>query len=140
MGPALALIVIIPFVAIRQASASDALTILAAFPIAWVFAVIPMGPAGCLFGALCASWIRFRSRSLHASKRLLVESGLLGTALGGLVPISALAWGWGPRENVLSLVPAGAASGLVCAFLVMRALRKQGLLFEVGPKSSNQGP
>jgi hypothetical protein len=140
IGPALALIVLIPFTAIRQGSARDALTTLTALPIAWIFAVIPMGPGGCLFGALGASWIRFRSRSLHVSRRLLLESALLGAALGGLVPISALVWGWGPRENVLSVVPAGAASGLVCAFLVVYALRKQGLLFEMSPTSSNQTP
>ena len=140
IGPGLPLVVFIPFTAIRQASVRDALTTLAALPVAWIFAIIPMGPAGCVFGALGASWIRFRSSSLHASKRLLLESALLGAVLGGLVPISALAWGWGPRENVLSVVPAGAASGLVCAFLVLLALRKRGLLFEVRPTSSIQNP
>jgi len=140
IGPALPLIVIMPFTAIREASAGDALTTLAALPIAWIFAVIPMGPSGCVFGALGASWIRFRSRSLRGSGRLLLESALLGTLLGGVVPMSALVWGWGPRENVLSVVPAGAASGLVCAFLVVLALRKQGLLFEVSPTSSTQNP
>ena len=135
IGPGLPLIIFIPFTAIRQASARDALTTLATLPIAWVFAIIPMGPGGCVFGALGASWIRFRSSSSHASKRLLLESALLGTVLGGLVPISALVWGWGPRENVLSVVPAGAASGLVCAFLVVLALRKRGLLFEMSPNS-----
>jgi hypothetical protein len=140
IGPGLPLIVLIPFTAIRQGSARDALTTLAALPIAWIFAIIPMGPAGCVFGALGASWIRFRSSSLHASKRLLLEAALLGTVLGGVVPISALVWGWGPRENVLSVVPAGAASGLVCAFLVVLALGKRGLLFEVSPASSIQNP
>jgi hypothetical protein len=140
IGPGLPLIVFIPFTAIREASARDALATLAALPVAWVFAITPMGPAGCLFGALGASWIRFRSSSLRASKRLLLESALLGTVLGGVVPISALVWGWGPRENVLSVVPAGAASGLVCAFLVVLALRKRGLLFEVRPTSSIQNP
>jgi len=140
IGPGLPLIVFIPFTAIRQASTRDALTTLAALPVAWIFAIIPMGPAGCVFGALGASWIRFRSSSLHASKRLLLESALLGAVLGAVVPISALAWGWGPRENVLAVVPAGAASGLVCAFLVVLALRKGGLLFEVRPTSSIQNP
>jgi len=98
-----------------------------------------LGPAGCVFGARGASWIRFRSSSLHASRRLLLESALLGTVLGGVVPISALVWGWGPREKVLSVVPRGAGSGLVSAFLVVRALRKRGLLFEVRPASSIQG-
>jgi len=140
IGPGLPLIVFIPFTAIRQASARDALTSLATLPIAWIFAIIPMGPAGCVFGALGACWIRFRSSSLHAPKRLLIESALLGTVFGGVVPISALVWGWGPRENVLSVVPAGAASGLVCAFLVVLALRKRGLLFEVSPTSSIRNP
>src|SRR5256884_3200398 len=77
----------IPFTAIRQASASDDLTTLATLPIAWVFAIIPMGPADCVFGALGASWIRsahqIRSRSeehtselqsrLHLVCRLLLE-------------------------------------------------------------------
>jgi hypothetical protein len=138
IGPGLPLIVFIPFTAIRQASARDALTTLAALPIAWIFAIIPMGPAGCLFGALGASWIRFRSSSLHALKRLLLESALLGALLGGVVPISALIWGWGPRENVLSVVPAGAASGLVCAFFVVLALRKRGLLLEASPRPAIQ--
>lgn len=140
IGPGLPLIVFIPFTAIRQASASDALTTLATLPIAWIFAIIPMGPAGCVFGALGASWIRFRSSSLHTSRRLLLESALLGTVLGGVVPISALIGGWGPRENVLSVIPAGAASGLVCAFLVVRALRQRGLLFSVSSTSSIQHP
>ena len=138
IGPGLPLIVFIPFSAIRQASARDALTTLAALPIAWIFAIIPMGPAGCVFGALGASWIRFRSGSLHTSYRLLLESALLGSVLGGIVPISALVLGWGPRENVLSVIPAGAASGLVCAFLVVIALRKRGLLFKVSAASSTQ--
>ena len=140
IGPGLPLIVFIPSTAIRQASARDVLTMMAALPIAWIFAIIPMGPASCVFGALGASWIRFRSSSLHAPKRLLLESALLGAVLGAVVPISALTWGWGPRENVLSVVPAGAASGLVCAFLVVLALRKRGLLFEVRPTSSIQNP
>ena len=139
IGPGLPLIVFIPFTAVQQASASDALTTLATLPVAWIFAIIPMGPAGCVFGALGASWIRFRSSSLHVSRRLLLESALLGTVLGGVVPISALLRGWGPRENVLSVVPAGAASGLVCAFLLVYALRKRGLLFAVPPTSSVQG-
>jgi hypothetical protein len=99
-----------------------------------------MGPAGCVFGALGASWIRFRSRSLHASRRLLLESALLGTVLGGLVPLSGLVWGWGPVKDALSLVPEGATSGLVCAFLVVLALRKRGLLFEVSATSFVQNP
>ena len=140
IGPVLPLIVFIPFTAIRQTPARDALSTLAALPIAWIFAIIPMGPAGCVFGALGASWIRFRSRSLHASRRLVLESALLGTVLGGLVPISGLVWGWGPLEDALPLVPEGAASGLVCAFLVVLALRKRGLLFEVSATSSVQNP
>jgi hypothetical protein len=140
IGPGLPLIVFIPFTAIRQASAHDALITLTALPIAWIFAIIPMGPAGCVFGALGACWIRFRASSSHAPKRLLLESALLGIVFGGVVPISALVWGWGPRENVLSVVPAGAASGLVCAFLVVLALRKQGLLFETSATSPVQNP
>lgn len=140
IGPGLPLIVFIPFTAIRQASVREALTTLEALPLAWLIAIIAMGPAGCVFGALGASWIRFRSSSLHVSRRLLLESALLGTALGGVVPISALVWGWGPRENLLSVVPAGAASGLVCAFLVVHALRKRGLILAVSPTSSIQEP
>ena len=141
VGPGLPLIVFIPFIAVRQTPArGDALATLAALPIAWIFAIIPMGPAACVFGALGACWIRFRSRALHASKRILLESALLGTVLGAAVPVSTLVWGWSPRENVLSVIPAGAASGLVCAFLVVLALRKQGLLFEVSPTSSTQNP
>lgn len=132
--------VLILSAAIRQASGGEILGSLFALSVLWPFAATPMGLAGCVFGALGASWIRFRSRSLHMSERLVIESALLGTALGGLVPISALVWGEGKREKVLADVPAWAVSGLVCAFLVVYALRKQGLLFEVSPTSSNQGP
>jgi hypothetical protein len=140
IGPGLGLIAFIPFTAIRHVSARDALMTLAALPAWWIFAIIPMGPTGCVLGALGASWIRFRSRSLHASRRLLLESALLGTVLGGVVPISTLAWGWGPRENVLRLVPVGAASGLICAFLTVSALRKLSLLFVGSPTSAIQAP
>ncbi len=92
IGPGLPLIILIPYTAIRQASARDALTALVALPVGWIFAVIPMGPVGCVFGALGASWIRFRSRSLRGTRRLLLGSALLGTVLGGLVPISGLVW------------------------------------------------
>lgn len=141
VGPALgAVIVVFPLATIKQASARDALITIAALPVYWIFAVIPTGPAGFIFGALGASWIRFRSRAVHASTRLQLESAFLGAVLGGTVPITTLVWGWGPRENVLSAVPAGAASGLICGLLVAHTLRKRGLLFVAISTSSDQPP
>jgi hypothetical protein len=129
IGPAIGLIAFIPFAGVSRLSAHDTLTTLASFPIWWVFAIIPMGPVGSIFGGLGASWIRFRSRTLHASGRLLFESTSLGTVLGAAAPIVALAGGWGPHQNILRLIPVGAVSGLICGALVERALRKLHLLF-----------
>jgi hypothetical protein len=129
IGPALGLVAFVPVAAMRHLSAHDTLSTLATLPVLWLFAIVPMGPIGGIFGALGASWIRFRSLTLHASRRLLLESAALGTVLGAAAPIVALACGWGPRENILRLIPVGAISGLICGALVERALRKLHLLF-----------
>ena|ERR1039457_1157627 len=132
LGPALPLLVLIPVSAFKDASSFEALRTLAAFPVAWLFALIPMGLPGAIFGVLGAVWIRFRSSGL-APRRLFLETGLLGTLLGAIVPLTTLIFGWGGFRTVLSgYVPVGAITGAVCALLVLLTLRKRGLLFD-GP-------
>ena len=54
----------------------DALKALVVSFYMWPFAVILMGPAGALFGALGALWIRYRSQNVNP-KRLWIETALL---------------------------------------------------------------
>jgi hypothetical protein len=128
VGPGFPLLVLIPASALKDASSFEALKTLEAFPVARLFALIPMGPPGALLGALGASWIQFRSRRL-ASSRLLWEAESVGTLLGAVVPITTLAFGWGPLDVLLGYVRIGGVMGAVCAFLVVYILRRRGLLF-----------
>jgi hypothetical protein len=137
IGPVIGVTILGTFHAIQESSVRAALTALTVLPWAWIAAIIFMGPAGFVLGALGASWIRFRARSLHVSKRLWLESTLLGTALGACVPVSGMVWGWRLRETVLPEVPLGAASGLICALLVVGALIRRGLLISANSASSN---
>jgi hypothetical protein len=88
-----------------------------------------MGPLGAVLGAIGAVWIDFRSRVL-TKRRLFLETALLGTLLGAIVPLTTLFFGWGGFRAVLSgYVPIGAVTGGACALLVLFTLGKRGLLF-----------
>jgi hypothetical protein len=128
IGPALPLLVIIPASAFKDTSFFEGLRALEAFPVAWLFALIPMGPPGAVLGALAALWIRFRSRAI-GSRRLIFETLSVGMLLGALVPLIALVFGWGDSGIILSgYVPIGAITGAICAFLVYYTLKKRDLL------------
>ncbi len=128
IGPAAPLFVLILASAFKDTSFFEALRTLEAFPVAWLFALIPMGPPGAVLGALGALWIRFRSKAI-SSRRLFFEILSVGALLGALVPLAALVFGWGDLQIVLSgYVPIGAITGAICAFLVHYTLKKQGLL------------
>ena len=133
LGPALPLLVLITGDAFRQTrSFREALRALEVFPITWPLAIMLMGPGGAVLGTLGALWIRFRSKAI-ASRRLVFETGFIGTLLGAIVPITTIIYGlggfWG---SVFTAYVAGTATGAVCALLVLLALRRFGLLF-AGP-------
>jgi hypothetical protein len=124
IGPALPVLIIFSFDAVRGASMRNAARSLVDFPFGWLVAIIQVGPASALVGGLGACWIRFRSASVPAQRRLLVEAILLGTLLGCAVPLSTLLEGPFPLKDLRWVVSIGAPTGLVCGLLVVVLLRK----------------
>jgi hypothetical protein len=131
IGPALPLFVMIPMDAFQDRSVHDLLNTIVVFPYVWLYAVLIMGPAGAVLGALGALWIRFRSRNLNP-KLLLLESIIVGLVLGTSVPLPmSLLFGPKPGLDLLKTsVFMGTPSGIVCAVLVFLAMSRLGLLSE----------
>ena len=129
IGPLLPLLVLIPMEAFRDRhSLFYALAALKILPFAWPVAVISMGPAGAILGAMGALWICFRSRTIP-SKRLFVETSLAGPLLGTLVPLPVYLFSGIPNHSFLrDFVLLGAISGLLCPLLVLIAMKRHGLL------------
>jgi hypothetical protein len=118
LGPALPLLVLITGDAFRQTrSFREALRALEVFPITWPLAIMLMGPGGAVLGTLGALWIRFRSKAI-ASRRLVFETGFIGTLLGRYCPDNNdhLRFGWLLGERVYSVCCGdGNGSGLCFA-------------------------
>lgn len=130
VGPMLPLLVLMPIGVFNERSLGHgALSALEMLPIAWLGAIVAVGPAGALLGTLGALWIRFRSRTL-TFKWLSFETVLAGLALGAVAPFQMYAF-WGNRDDLSSFkgyILMGCASGVVCAVLVLLALNRLRLL------------
>lgn len=140
LGPALPLLITIPKDAFGEKHsflyAVGSLRFLLFF---WPFAVVAMGPAGAIFGAIGALWIQVRSRT-RARKYLLAEAVVVGSGLGALVPFPIYYFSSGSnRDALVAFMLMGTLSGAVCGVLVFLALRKLGLLFLPGASNSDAG-
>ena len=129
IGPVLPLLVTLPAEAFNQKSSIlNALSALRFIPYVSLFAVVAVGPAGALLGALGALWIRHRSRKLDF-RHLLLETALAGLMLGALVPLPMfVAYTNQDLMSLITLVLMGAGSGISCASLVFLTMNRLGLL------------
>ncbi len=128
VGPVIPVFLIVMIAAARQPSIRDAVSTLLGMPGVWAFAFIPFGVPALLLGAgggvlLQQISVVFRSRRLA-----IADTVSLGALMGSVVILLPAAWGWGPFRNILQTVPIGAATGVVCGLLVLRTLRRWGLL------------
>lgn len=124
LGPALPLLVLV----FRETSSfREVWAALYVFVMTWPLAVMFVGAPGVAFGTLAALWIRFRSKRF-ASRRLLLETLVLGPLLGAIVPLTTRVFGPSSREFLPYVTPIGAITGVICAFLTLFTLKKLGLL------------
>jgi len=109
----LAEICAIPFVVLRE----------------WIFAFASVGPEALVFGAVCGLLLSALLSSHRPASVTLTATAVLGSILGGAVGpmtilVNFLLDSRRPRErvNIFGLVPLGAMTGVVCAFLLLGLL------------------
>src|SRR5450755_4255547 len=92
-------------------SLTDAITF---FPMAVAFAAIPATPFGFVMGFVGSWWLAIRAAHGVSAKRLYFESAGFGGALGSIFPLTLAAFGWGPFNNLISMLPISVTIGIAC--------------------------
>ena len=136
-----------PGIAIALLSLLDSQTSLLEVPIlalkGWIFAFISVGPAALVFGAACGLLLSALLRKYRSPLVSWAGAAVLGPILGTAVDVATVLVNvlldrTGARHAVLSFAfaPLGAATGLVCAFLLASLLRR----FDTGNARSRVAP
>ena len=96
----------------------------------WVWAVIAVGPPAFVLGFFGGILLKVLSARCETTQAVTGVAAALGLTLGGsVVPFGVFVLGWGAKEKgLLSFVPTGAITGLVCTLLILWLLRRKGLL------------
>jgi len=89
-------------------------TLLYFIPIAFLYAAIPAVPFGLIVGSIGGWWLAPRAAGDIPSRHLFLQSAVLGAVLGSTFPIVAVALGWGPLQNLVSVLPISIGIGTVC--------------------------
>jgi len=99
-------------------------------PWLWLWAVVFVGPPAFVLGCIGGILLKALSAKCATIQALTSMAAALGLALGGaVVPFGVFVLGWGAKEKgLLSFVPTGAITGLVCTLLILWLLRRRGLL------------
>lgn len=111
-------------------------TIIVSLPVMWIFAVLPVGPAAFVLGGGGGVLLQSLAARCRSMKTLIVQTAALGSVLGTTVPFISATAGWGPTgnftENVVSLLPLAAPTGMICGLMVLWLLRRRRLLHLLG--------
>jgi hypothetical protein len=126
LGPTIGMLESFAFEAAHQHSARQVLSALGVLPLVWPVAVMVMGPGAFVLGGVGALVIQFMSARIRSTRLVLLQAVVLGLVLGTTVPLTVL--GASRNKNFTSLMPLGAATGLVCGALVFWLLRRMRLL------------
>lgn len=94
------------------------------FPMAVAFAAIPAAPFGFIVGPVGSWWLTIRAARGVSGKRLYFESAGIGGALGSTFPLILAALGWGPFNNLVSMLPISITIGIGCGILLIPLTRK----------------
>jgi len=132
VGPGIPLLVMACETAYHSSSIREAASTIVALPIWWVFAIIPMAPGASVLGGVGGVLLQSFAAKCRSMKMVAIQTAVLGLALGSLVPFFSAALGWGPtsnfKENVISLLPVAAPTGVACALIVLWLLSRRHLL------------
>lgn len=93
-------------------------------PTAFLLAAFAAVPFGSIVGSIGGWWLAPRVSSETPSQHLLLQSALMGVILGSAFPISALALGWGPFQNLVAVLPISIGIGVVCGLSLAAIMRK----------------
>jgi hypothetical protein len=93
-------------------------------PVALVFAAIQAVPFGLIVGSIGGWWLAPRATGDIPSRHLFLQSAVLGAVLGSTFPIVAVALGWGPLQNLVSVLPISIGIGTVCGLSLAAVVRK----------------
>jgi hypothetical protein len=132
VGPGVPLLVM-ACVAVRHSSSiREAASIIFNLPVWWICPLIPVGPPAFVLGGAGGVLLQNLAARSRSMKIVITQAAVLGLVLGSLVPFCSAALGWGPtynfKENVIGGLPVSAATGVVCALVVLWLLRRWRLL------------
>ena len=89
-----------------------------------IFAAITAAPFGFMVGFVGVWWLAARAERV-SERRLYFEASGGGAVLGATYPLVLTILGWGPFENLLSVLPISIATGIICGVVLTREVRKQ---------------
>ena len=93
-------------------------------PVAFLYVAIPAVPFGLVVGSIGGWWLAPRATRETSARHLFLQSGLAGAALGSSFPLLAMALGWGPVENLVSVLPISIGIGVVCGVSLPVVIRR----------------
>jgi hypothetical protein len=102
----------------------DGLMVASFLPGVLLYIAIVAVPFGLIVGSLGGWWIAPRVMGDTQSRYLFLQSSVLGAILGSTFPLLAIALGWGPLENLSSVLPISIGVGIVCGLLLTATMRK----------------
>src|SRR5260370_15955290 len=99
------------------------LAALSLIPVAVVFAAITAAPFGFVVGSAGILWLAARAQRA-SGRRLYLEAAGGGAVLGATYPLVLTILGWGPFQNLLSVLPISIGTGVVCGIVLTREVQK----------------
>jgi hypothetical protein len=111
------------FVAISAVVGNAGLAALALLPMAVIYGAVTAVPFGFVSGLVGSWWLVGRARRVSI-RRLYFEAVAGGALLGATYPLTLAICGWGPFENLVSALPISIGTGVICAIVLTREVRK----------------
>lgn len=120
-GVAVALVGVLQGKALNGRSGME---IAAFFATILLFAAIPAAPFGFIVGSVGGWWLASRLARSVLVGRVVLESAAAGALLGATFPLVAVLLGWGPFNNLISILPISIGVGTVCGVILPSVMRK----------------
>ncbi|MGB8582167.1 MAG: hypothetical protein WCD47_15205 [Candidatus Sulfotelmatobacter sp.] len=110
-------------VLISAVRGSFGLAALSLIPMAVLYAAVTGAPFGFVAGA-AGTWL-VAARARHISgRRLYLEAACGGAVLGATYPLVLTISGWGPFQNLVSVLPISIGAGAICGIVLVPEVRR----------------
>jgi hypothetical protein len=124
VGSLLGGIAVVVLRVVRSAPGDSATSFVSFIPVAVLFAAIQAVPFGLIIGAIGGWWLVPRLAGDTQPQHIFLQSAVMGAILGSTFPILAIALGWGPLQNLVSVLPISIGIGIVCGLSLTVLMRK----------------